>query len=75
MILPGEQIQTDNFSSETLRRIESIFTSLHSGAFCQVMDIFVSGYGILNTDTDLFFIRFVYEEKIKFWKKLTSFKH
>ena len=74
MILPGEQTQTDNFSSETLRKVESIFTSLHSGALCQIMDIFLSGYGNLNTDTELFFIRFVYEEKIKFWKKFNFFQ-
>ena len=62
MILPGKQTQTDNFSSETLRRFESILTGPHSGAFRQMMDIFVSGYG----NTDLLFIRFVYEEKIQF---------
>ena len=66
MTLPGKQTQTDNFSSETLRRFESILTGPHSGAFCQIMDIFVSGYGNLNIDTDVLFIRFVYEEKIKF---------
>ena len=66
MILPGNQTQTDNFSSETLRRFESILTGPHSGAFCRIINIFVSGYGNLNIDTDLLFIRFVYEEKIKF---------
>ena len=45
MISPGKQTQTDNFSSETLRRFESILTGPHSGAFCQIMDIFVRGYG------------------------------
>ena len=65
MILSGKQTQTDNFSSETLRRFESVLTGPHSGAFCQIMNIFVSGYGNLNIDTDLLFIRFVYEEKIK----------
>ena len=66
MILPGKQTQTENFSSENLRRFESILTGSNSGAFCQIMDFFVSGYGNLNIDTDLLFIRFVYEEKIKF---------
>ena len=69
MILLGEKTQTDNFSSKTLRRFYSIFTGLHSGAFCQVTDIFVSGYGNLNTDTHLFFIRFVYEAKLNLEKK------
>ena len=66
IISPGKKTQTDNFSSETLRRFESILTGPHSGVFCQIMDNFVSGYGNLNIDTDLLFIRFVYEEKIKF---------
>ena len=66
MISPGKQTQTDNFSSEILRRFEPILTGPHSGAFCQIMDIFVCEYGNLNIDTDLLFIRFVYEEKIKF---------
>ena len=65
VILPGKQTQTDNYSSKTLRRFESILTGPHSGAFCQIMDIFVSGNGNLNIDTDVLFIRFVYEEKIK----------
>ena len=69
MILLGKHTQTDNFSSETLRRFESILTGPHSGAFCQIMDIFQSGYGNLSIDTDLLFICFVYEEE-KF-----SFKH
>ena len=66
MILPSKQIQTDNFSSETLRRFEKILTGLHSGAFCQIMDIFVSGYGNMTIDTELLFVRLNYEEKIKF---------
>ena len=40
----------------------------HSGA-CQIMEIFVSGYGKLNIDTDMLSVQIVYEEKIKFWKK------
>ena len=68
MISPSKQTQTNNFISETLRRFESILTGPHSGAFCQILDYFVSGYGNLNINTDLLFIRFVYEEKINFEK-------
>ena len=56
--------------SETLRRVETILYGPHSGAFCQIMDIFMSGYGKLNIDSDLLSVRFVYEEKVKFWKKI-----
>ena len=33
------------------------------------MDIFVSGYGRLDIDSDLVFVRHVFEEKIKLKKK------
>ena len=63
---PSKQIQTDFVNSETLRRVETILYGPHSGAFCQIMDIFLSGYGKLNIDSDLLSVRFVYEEKVKF---------
>ena len=62
---PSKQVQTDFVNSETIRRVENILSGHHSGAFCQIMDIFVSGYGKLNIDTDLLSVRLVYEEKIK----------
>ena len=34
------------------------------------MDIFVSGYGKLNIDTDFLSFRLVYEEKLNFEKKI-----
>ena len=49
--------------SETLKRVESILSGPHPGAFCQIVDIFVSGFGKLNKDSDLLFVSLVYEEK------------
>ena len=63
---PSKQVRTDFVNSETIRRVENILSGPHSGAFCQIMKIFVSGYGKLNIDTDLLSVRLVYEEKIKF---------
>ena len=63
---PSKQVQTDFVISEIIQRVENILSGPHSGAFCQFMDIFVSGYGKLNIDTDLLSVRLVYEEKIKF---------
>ena len=63
---PSKQVQTDFVNSETIRRIENILSGPHSGAFCQIMDLFVSGYGKLKIDTDLLSVRLVYEEKINF---------
>ena len=64
--LPSNQNLTDFVNSETIRRVENILSGPHSGALCQIMDIFVSGYRKLNIDTDLLSVRLVYEEKINF---------
>ena len=63
---PSKQVQTDFVNSETLRRDETILYGPHSGAFCKIIDIFMSGYGKLIIDSDLLSVRFVYEEKVKF---------
>ena len=63
-----EQTQTDQICTETLKRVENILKGPHSGAFCKVMDTFLSGYGKLDIDSELLFVRLVFEEKIKFWK-------
>ena len=62
----SSKTQTDQFSSEILKRVESIWTGPHSGSFCQIMDIFLSGFGKLNIDSDLLFVRLVYEEKTQY---------
>ena len=70
----NQQLQTDRIPTETLKRFENILYGPHSGAFCQIMDIFVSGYGKLDIDNDVLCVRLVFEEKIKFWKKNYSIK-
>ena len=67
--IPSET-QTDKFSSENFKIAESILSGPHSGAFCQIMDIFLSGFGKLNINSDLLFVRLVYEEKISLKKSL-----
>ena len=62
----NQQLQTDGLSTETLKRIENILYGPHAGAFCQIMDIFVSGYGKLDIDNDVLCVRLIFEEKIKF---------
>ena len=62
IILPGKQTQRDEFSNKILRRFESILNGPHSGAFCQIMNIFVCGYWNLNIDLDLLLIRYLYEK-------------
>ena len=48
---PSKQVQTDFVNSETnsvkviVNRVEIILSGPHSGAFCHIMDNFVSGYG------------------------------
>ena len=36
----NQQTQTDSFASESLKRFQNILSGPHSGAFCQIMDIF-----------------------------------
>ena len=61
-----EPTQNDQISTETLKRAENFLNGPHSGAFCKVMEIFVSGYGKLDIDSELLFVRLVFEGKIKF---------
>ena len=44
---PSKQVQTDFVNSETIRRVENISSGPHSGAFCQIMDIF-----LVDTETE-----------------------
>ena len=62
----NQQLQTDWCSTETLKRFENISFGPHSGAFCQLKDIFMSGYGKLDIDSDVLCVRLLFEEKIKF---------
>ena len=41
----SSKILTDEFSSETFIRVESILSGPHPGAFCKIMDIIMSGFG------------------------------
>ena len=61
-----QQMQTDCLSTETLKRFANLLNGPHAGAFCQIMDIFVSGYGKLDIDNDVLCVRLVFEEDIKF---------
>ena len=58
-----EQTQTGQICTETLKRVENILSGPHSGAFCKVMDLLVSGYGKLHIDSELLLVRLVFEDK------------
>ena len=62
----SRHVQTDEMNTETLKRFENLINGDYSAAFCKVMDIFTSGYGKLDVDTDVLFVKFFVEEKIKF---------
>ena len=62
----SRHVQTDEMNTETLKRFESLINGPHSVAFCKIMDILTSGYGKLDVDTDVLFVKFFVEEKIKF---------
>ena len=62
----SRHFQTDEMNTETLKRFESLINGPHSAAFCKIMDILTSGYGKLDVDTDVLFVKFIVEEKVKF---------
>ena len=62
----SRHVQIDELNTETLKRFESLIIGPHSAAFCKIMDILTSGYGKLDVDTDVLFVKFVVEEKVKF---------
>ena len=64
-----QQTQTDQICAETLKRVENSLSGPHSAAFCRFMNILVSSYGKLGSDSELVFVRLVIQEKIKFWNK------
>ena len=64
-----KETQTEKLCTETLKTVEQILRGPHSSAFCQVMDIFVNGYGKLDIDSELLSVRLEFEE-IKFLKNI-----
>ena len=62
----SRHVQTDEMNTENLKRFESLVNGPHSAAFCKIMDILTSGYGKLDVDTDVLFVKFIVEEKIMF---------
>ena len=62
----SRHVQTDEMFTETLKRFKSLINGPHSAAFCKIMAILTSGYGKLDVDTDVLFVKFIVEEKVKF---------
>ena len=62
----NQHLQADRLSAEMLRRFEKNFNCPHSGAFSQIFDILLSGYGKLNFDSKVLCDLSAYEEKIMF---------
>ena len=58
--------QTDTLPRETLERFEKIINGPHSCVLCKFMDIVVSGYGKIDIDSELVFVKLCYEENTKF---------
>ena len=61
-----EQTQIEQICTETLKRVGNILRGPHSEVLCKVMDIFLSGCGKLDIDSELLFVRLVFEKKINF---------
>ena len=61
-----QQMQTDEICTLTLKRVENILSGLNSGDFCKVMNIFVSGYRKIGSDSELVFFVLYLEKKLNF---------
>ena len=64
--IESRHVQTDEMNTKTLKRFESLINGPHSNAFCKTMDIVTSGYGKIDVDIDVLFVKFIVEEKVKF---------
>ena len=62
----SRHVQTDEMNTETLKRFESLINGPHSAAFCKIRDILTSRYRKLDVDTDVSFVKFIVEQKVKF---------
>ena len=58
--------QTENLTRETLERFEKILNGPHAVVLCKFMDVVLSGYGKIDIDSELCFVKLTFEEKIKF---------
>ena len=50
------QLQPGCIATKNFKKSEEILQGPHSGVSCQIMDIFVSGYEKLGTDSYIFFL-------------------
>ena len=50
--------------------LKTFLSGPHSGALCQIMDIFVGRQGKLNINTSLLSVHLVYGEKLKLCKNI-----
>ena len=62
----SRNIQTDEMETETLRRFKRLINGPHSATFCKIMDILTNGYVKFDVHTDVLFVKFIVEEKVKF---------
>ena len=70
--IEAEKSTNPNWSTNNWRSEKSSIDSLWTAGwcFCQIMNIFNSGYGNLEIGSDVLCVRFLYDEKIKIWKKI-----
>ena len=64
--IESRQVQTDEMNTETMRRFESFNNGSHSAAFSKIMDKLTSGYGKFDVDNNVFFVKFIVDEKYEF---------
>ena len=60
------QTQTDLITNVTIERFINILNGDNAAEFSKIIDIFLSGYGRLEIDSNTLFVKFIMEKKFKF---------
>ena len=55
----SRRAQKEDMNTETMRRFGSLINGPHSAAFCKKMDILSTGYGKLDVDKEILFVKII----------------
>ena len=60
------QTQTDLITNVTIKRFTNILNGENAAELSRIIDIFLSGYGGMESDSNTLFVKFIKEKKFKF---------
>ena len=60
------QTQTDMITNVTIERYTNILNGENAVEFSRIIDLFLSGYGCMEIDSNTLFVKFIVDKKFKF---------